>query len=123
MKRLIAALVLCAALLVPAGSTARESYETEIDVVDFSSHGPGNQRTIVSGVLESERAKCEKGRTVKLFLDGGEGFVLQDTGTSSEQGAWALDAPTVAAIYKVKALRANKGGDVCEKAVSISAKR
>jgi len=70
------------------GNEAKTSF---IDIgVNCGPEYPGDQ-CLYSGVIDSQSKKCIEGRKVKMyaFINGGSDQVLVDTGTTSENGAFA----------------------------------
>ncbi len=113
-KTIIGATVLAVltAIAVP-GASARESFQTEIEVLDGQTVGID---FLIYGHLTSDKAKCQRNRKMQMLVDPGGGYEVRDTGRSSNSGAWALlGADDDATGIRAKVLRAKLGnGDVCQ---------
>ncbi len=117
MRKTIVGATMLAALLAIAvpGASARESFQTEIEVLDGQTVGID---FLIHGYLTSDKAKCRGNRKMQMLVDPGGGYELRDTGRSSNRGAWALlGADDDATAIKVRAQRTKlRNGDVCQPA-------
>jgi hypothetical protein len=111
-KKLIGLAALCAALLAVPGAGARESYPTEMSLIH--STPDSGDRVLWSGVLNSDKARCERNRRVELAVDEGAGFVLQDTTLSSRAGAWGLRGEESSGDIRIKVFAKDVGDDRCQ---------
>jgi hypothetical protein len=93
MKRLIAVAVVIAVSLIVVG-VASAQIRTTIDHRGTDFTNPSD--AMVFGVLDTPKAKCRSGRTLKLLVPHvpgkGGGFELVDTDRSSHAGTWAFRA-------------------------------
>ena len=128
MKKIAIAAAACALALagVSASSAAApSSFPTEILVLGANDTPDG---FYISGVFESEKGKCESARDFKVFAkvsppkaaEGGSSATL-DTGTSSDNGAWAGEiTQKVPGQLRVKVTEKKLGnGDVCEAETTV----
>jgi hypothetical protein len=111
-KKLIGLAALCAALLAVPGATARESYPTEMSLIHNTPDSGG--RVLWSGVLNSDKARCERNRRVELAIDEGAGWMLQDTTLSSRAGAWGLRGEDTSGSIRIKVFAKDVGDDRCQ---------
>jgi hypothetical protein len=81
----MAAAVLVLAIGVAAAYAAKVG--TSISVRTFDAN-TGDTDDVFVGDLDSSKAKCERGRVVKMFKQTSTGFKLVDTDISSFHGAW-----------------------------------
>jgi hypothetical protein len=93
MKRVAAIAAVLVAGFAIAG-VASAQIKTTIDVRDNDSSDASD--AVLLGVLDSPKAKCESGRTMKLLVrhvpGKGGGFELADIDRTSHAGAWAFRA-------------------------------
>jgi len=114
-KKTIAAatliVALAAAIVVPTAA-ARESFDTELTVLDGATV---NDDFLIHGYLASDKNKCVGNRKMQMLVDPGGGYVVRDTGRSSKSGAWAVwGEDDDATAIRVKVLRKRLGnGDIC----------
>lgn len=114
MKIFFGVTAVCAALLVPASSTARQVYVTGLTGVQ-STPLDGN-RVLWSGAVESEKAKCVRNRRLEASINEGSGFVVHDTGLSTRRGGWGLIVDDVPGDIRIKAFAKDAGDDRCQAA-------
>ena len=105
---------LAATVFVPSAS-AREKFDTEIQVLDAFTFGVD---FYIYGVLDSDKTKCVRDREMVVLVDTGTETQPRDGGRSSNSGAWALiaeddDASGISVTVKRERLR---NGNVCKKA-------
>jgi hypothetical protein len=116
---LTAAAVVVLAVGVPAAYAAKVA--THISVRGFDSN-PGNTDDVFVGDLDSSKAKCERGRVVRMFKQTSTGFKLVDTDISSFHGAWGTRgnlAGTPPLKFTVARKSLNHGALIC-KAASVN---
>lgn len=91
MKRLSLSMLVAVALVVVGGQTAaaRETFPTDVSVIGVL---PGDGGFVfIAGIIESPKAKCLGGRTVKAIAKFANGSkVLVDVDQTSAAGAWAV---------------------------------
>jgi hypothetical protein len=127
MKKIAAAVAVCGLAFAGVGATsaaAPSSFDTQIVEVTANKSPDG---ALVSGVIESEKNKCESGRDFKMFAKlsshksakRGDTETL-DTGTSSDEGAWAGEIThKFAGTLKLKVTQKTLGnGDICKGATT-----
>jgi hypothetical protein len=114
--------VCCVALsgVAATSAAAPSSFPTEIQVLGANGTDDG---FYISGVFESNKAKCESNRDFKVFsklapmkhAKRGDTVTL-DTGTGSDNGAWAGEITQKGGgQLKVKVFEKKLGnGDICE---------
>jgi hypothetical protein len=116
---LTAAAVLVLAVGVPAAYAARVA--TSISVRTFDAN-TGDTDDVFVGDLDSSKAKCERGRVVRMFKQTATGFKLVDTDISSFHGAWGTRgnlAGEPPLKFTVAKKRLNHGALIC-KAASVN---
>ena len=88
-RKSLVALTAAAVLVLAIGVTAAYAAKvgTSITVRDYNTN-PGDTDDVFVGDLDSSKAKCERGRVVKMFKQTATGFKLVDTDISSFHGAW-----------------------------------
>jgi hypothetical protein len=98
-------------MFVPGTAGARQTFETSIlpasvETVDTS--------RLITGTLDSNKGKCLRDRKVKL-VTGVSSVALLDTDRSSENGAWAVQAPIdeFGPTTRVKVAKKRIGNDTC----------
>lgn len=129
MKLMNLAAIVAAGMLVfgglggSAGAKGGKEAKTSFLETGVSCGGdlPGD-KCLYSGVIDSESKKCIEGRKVKMFafINGGADTKLVDTGTTSENGAFAgmgISSDVSAAKFKVSE---SKVGDLTCKGKSFT---
>jgi hypothetical protein len=119
MRKLAIAMAACGLVAGAVGATsaaAPGSFETQIDVIG-ADKSPGG--FMLSGVLESEKKKCRKDREVSAIANANAkrgSVTILDTGTSTENGAWAtqIEQKFVGQLKIRVTAKTLSSGDVCK---------
>jgi hypothetical protein len=92
MKRVVLVVAVLVAGLAMAGAASAQIKTTvHLRAADLTNA----RNAVVLGVLDSPKAKCRSGRTMKLLVhhvDKGAGFALADIDRTSDAGGWAFRA-------------------------------
>ena len=88
-RKSLVALTAAAVLVLAIGVTAAYAAKvgTSITVRDYNTN-TGDTDDVFVGDLDSSKARCERGRVVRMFKQTSTGFKLVDTDISSFHGAW-----------------------------------
>ena len=117
MRKIIGAatLLLVFATILAPSATARERFDTEIEVLDGE---PVGEDFLLYGLLESAKNKCLRNRDLLMWvtIEFQSARFAVDAATSSRHGAWALINPEDDIIgMEVEVFRKKlRNGDVCK---------